>query len=75
VADLCSIQVLTPELLQKGEFSTNMMISDVTWTDPFLLEANCHHLGSNNTVPLVSPTEAQIELTGSLATTPDLGTD
>jgi hypothetical protein len=62
MADLWTIQVLTLDFLLNGKILTKMMISDVTWTDPFIVETYYHHFGYNNNIPLVSLTKQKFNL-------------
>ncbi len=76
MADFWTIQVLTPDFLLEGRISTDiMMISDVTWTDPYILKAYDHNYISDDFVDLVSLTETKVQPTGNLESTDALGTD
>jgi len=75
MADLWTIQVLTPDFLLDGKISTDMMNSAVPWTDPYILKTYAHNYISDDIVDLVYLTETQFQPTGSLGTTGDLGTD
>jgi hypothetical protein len=74
MADLWRIQVLTPDFLLEGRILTNP-ITEVTWTDPYILKAYEHNYIYDSSVDLVFLTETQFQPTGNLVTTDDLGTD
>jgi hypothetical protein len=75
MADLWKIQVLTPDFLLEGRISTDMMISNVTWTDPYSIFQSYKYMGYVPSAPLVSLAETQFQPAGDLVTTDDLGTD
>ena len=74
MADLWTIQVLTLDFLLEGRILTDP-ITDVKWTDPYILKAYEHNYIYDSSVDLVFLTETQFQPAGNLQTTDDLGTD
>jgi hypothetical protein len=63
MADPRTILVLTSDYRLEEKISTDMIISNVPWSNPYILEAHYHHFGFDNTIPLVSLTETQFQAT------------